>query len=321
MKLKTKAPYFSAVVVFLYTYFLGSLFVGGDQTHYRYVYEAVSQLGLLEAYTQYRSRLYTDEIGHFLIIWLASSFFDKDVFMALCNAALAFFSIKLFMQWGARTSIAVFLVFFGYYFLALYLSAERLKFGALFFVMGVYFYNLYGVKNARKSSVFFLASILSHLQFLIILALFLFKKSLDVVYMAIRRKVVTKNNIIIIVFFLSLSLFAFVFFNQHIVSKIQSYHGDFSIDEYLRIMVFFLLSLYYSRSKFEPIVFFFILFILVGIVGGMRVNMFGYFVFLYYALKVNGGLNFGVVITSLYYLVGWFDYSSDVIHCGVNRPC
>ncbi|TMO53626.1 hypothetical protein CWC18_21100, partial [Pseudoalteromonas aurantia] len=35
--------------------------------------------------------------------------------------------------------------------------------------------------------------------------------------------------------------------------------------------------------------------------GDGRLNIFGYFIFMYYALQVNRGMNIGVLLTSAYY--------------------
>jgi len=319
MRLKLYYPGFTAIVVFLYTYFLGSLFIGGDQTHYRYVFEVVSQLNIFEAYIQYRSRLYTDELGHFVVIWIASHFLEKDLFMALSNAVLAFFSVKLFLSWGARPIVAMFLVVFGYYYLAVYVSAERLKFGALFFVIGMYYFNAQNIGFFRKSNLCFIISIVTHLQFLIIL--FAYASKMFFTGRLFKSYSISKTKLN---FFIVGSLFVmivFFYFGHHIFNKIYSYHEVFPIEEYIRLFVFFALALYYSRFKLEVVAVFFVLFFMAAMVGGMRVNMFGYFAFLYFALKSNGGINLGVILTSIYFFVGWLEYSTDVIYCGVNRPC
>jgi hypothetical protein len=60
---------------------------------------------------------------------------------------------------------------------------------------------------------------------------------------------------------------------------------------------------------------------MVGLVGGDRVNLFGYFLFLFFALPVRKGFNFGVIATLVYFGFGWAQYAFWVVNCGINRPC
>ena len=230
-----------------------------------------------------------------------------------------FFSVKLFLSWGARPIVAMFLVVFGYYYLSVYVSAERLKFGALFFVIGMYYFNAQNISFFRKSNLFFIISIVTHLQFFIIL--FAYASKIVVTERLFKDFSISKIKLNFIIVGSLFSMIIFFFFSQHIFNKFYSYHNDFSIEEYIRLFVFFALALYYSRFKLEVIAVFFVLFLFVFMFGGKRVNMFGYFVFLYYALKSNGGINLGVILTSIYFFVGWLEYSTDIIYCGLNRPC
>ena len=56
--------------------------------------------------------------------------------------------------------------------------------------------------------------------------------------------------------------------------------------------------------------------IAVGIFGGERVNMFGYFVFMYFALQVNRGVNLGVILTTLYFSYQTYFFVENIILYG-----
>ena len=159
------SAYSSAILVFVYTYFLGALFIGGDQEHYRSVYDVSSRSEFSDAYLYYRGRIQSDEVGHFIISWLASQVFEKDLFNASANAILAFFSVRLFTKWGGHPFLALAISVFGYYHLAMYVSAERLKYASIFFVIGAFYFS-----RSRLSYWMFLASIITHLQYLIMIA-------------------------------------------------------------------------------------------------------------------------------------------------------
>ena len=311
-----KVAYSSAILVLLYTYFLGSLFVGGDQEIYRKVYDFSGRGEFIDAYRYYRSRILSDEIGHFLISWVASQFFEKDIFNALANSVLAYFSVRLFVKWGAHPFLAFAISVFGYYHLAMYVSAERLKYATIFFTIGALYFPRY-----RFSYWMFLASIVTHLQYIIILAMVISDRFTAVLFSVFVWLKVRVSDVIMIVMAIFLSVLLFLFFSDHIFSKISAYHKNFDLTEYLRIFLFFLGSFFYSRKKTQVFSSFAILFLMVGLVGGTRVNLFGYFAFLFFAFPVRKGLNLGVILTLLYFSFGWAQYAIWVINCGVNRPC
>ena len=76
------------------------------------------------------------------------------------------------------------------------------------------------------------------------------------------------------------------------------------------------MTLIYSRKKREIVFLYFPLFIAIFLIGGDRLNMFGYFIFLYYALQVNRGVNFGVIATSIYYLFKTYEFILNIFLYG-----
>jgi hypothetical protein len=62
-------------------------------------------------------------------------------------------------------------------------------------------------------------------------------------------------------------------------------------------------AIYYSRQLVDPLLKMGPILVAILFLGGSRLNMLLYFVFLYYALRVNGGFNGGVLVTSVY--LGW----------------
>jgi hypothetical protein len=319
IKLRNIFALFSTTFVMVYTFFWGSFFVAGDQIIYRDIYYNVQDLDIFSAYAYYRSKINSDEIGHFVIVWLASPWFDKDVLNAASNAALAFFSYRVFVKWKAHYLVAFFLVAFGYYYLAIYLSAERLKYAALFYVVGVNLY--YSQKYRVLSGIFFLLSLITHLQFIVLMVVFLSIKGSSIFSNLIKSFSIQKKDILITSFCFLAILLVSVLFSSHITSKILAYHSSFGIYEYGKIFVFFLFSFLYSSNRLSVLFAFLPLFLAVSVVGDMRINVFGYFVFLYFSLPYKKGFNFGVMVFLSYFLIGWVEYSLNVFNCGVNRSC
>ena len=89
--------------------------------------------------------------------------------------------------------------------------------------------------------------------------------------------------------------------HEHLVSKFFAYFYINSFLELYQWSLLFFLSLIYSKNKNQTLVIFLVLGIVTLLVGGSRVNMMSYFVFLFYGLQYKQGLNIGVIITSLYF--------------------
>ncbi|MBD2837689.1 hypothetical protein ID144_11600 [Pseudomonas sp. JM0905a] len=299
-------------VVFLGSLYIGPFYVLGDQVHYRKIYDGLAGLSLFEGYLYYTSTIDSLEFVHFFLTWLASSFLEKDLFIAIANAVLAWVSLEVFQKWRASLVISAFLVLTNYYLIAMYFSAERLKFGFIF--VGLSF--LY-VERLKLFYVFSFFALISHAQtFIVYFSLFFRSFCYQVFRVASAGKI---SKIFLVVMFLLLIPVSLI--SAQLVSKFNSYYEGFrGVEELARVLAFLLLALYYAEKKTEVLLFFIPLVATVMLVGGDRVNILAYFVFLYYALSVRGGFNFGVLLTGLYFAVGSFEYVSNIFEYGNNKP-
>lgn len=300
------------LIVFFGSYYVGPFYVLGDQIHYRKIYEGLSGLALRDAYVFYTGTIDSLEFVHFFLSWLASPYLEKDLFIAISNSLLAWVSLALFQRWKASLYVATFLTLTNYYLIAMYFSAERLKFGFIF--AGLSF--LY-IDKLRSFYVFSFLALISHAQTLIIYFSIFFKFLCAQIF----RVVITKR---ISSAFLVLALLLLIpvgLVSGQLVSKFNSYYNGFrGVEELVRVFVFFTLSVWYAKNKVEAVLVFIPLIVIVFLVGGDRVNMMAYFVFLYYALPVNRGLNVGVLLTGLYFAYGTFGYISNIFEYGSNKP-
>lgn len=304
-------------VLVVLTVFLGSLYVGplyvlGDQVHYRKIYEGLADLTLLDGYAFYTSSIDSLEFVHFFLSWLASRVLDKDIFIALANAVLAWVAFGVFVKWKASIYIASVLVITNYYLVAMYFSAERLKFGFIF--MGLSFIYL------GRAGLFYLFSFLaliSHAQTIIVYFTLLFKiLCKQFLVFSLTGRV---SKYVFTVFVLLLLPTALIM--DQLLSKFNSYYeGVRGANELLRVLVFFFLTLFYAKKKPEVVCIFVPLIATVMLVGGDRVNLLAYFAFLYYALPVNKGFNFGVLITGIYFAFGSAEYLLNIFEYGNNKP-
>lgn len=299
-------------LVFVGSLYIGPLYVLGDQIHYRSVYENLAELSLVDGYIYYNSALDSLEFVHFFLSWSASRFLDKDFFIAIANASLAWVAFGVFQKWKASVFITVLLVVTNYYLIAMYFSAERLKFGFIF--LGLSF--LY-IERVRYFYIFSFFALTAHAQTLIVYFSLFFR-----VLSAQLNKVVSSGKISkLFLIVMALLLVPVALMSGQLVSKFNSYYdGLRDVSELARVFVFLLLALYYAREKVEALLIFIPLVFTVMLVGGDRVNVLAYFVFLYYALPVNKGLNVGVLLTSLYFAFGSFEYVSNIFEYGKNKP-
>jgi len=121
-----------------------------------------------------------------------------------------------------------------------------------------------------------------------------------------------------------MSLFPIILFliystlSGHLESKFQHYHeiAGHELADLVRIFALFILTLWYAKDKEEVVFIFIPLFVSVYLIGGDRVNMLGYFVFLYYALPVRKGFNVGILVTSSYFLFVTYDFVVKIIEYG-----
>jgi hypothetical protein len=169
-------------------------------------------------------------------------------------------------------------------------SADRLKLGFIIFLGGV----LLGGKKGRVLSVI---SLFAHVQMAVPVALFGIAKFFN---LPLRR----------VLFPLSISaaamsgtLILLPEISEYILGKFDFYSRDVNIVASItKLMVFAILIYKYNyQQPLLSIVISIVLVLLSGLIGSDRVVMIAYFVFLYFALSVNNGLNFGVIATSFYF--------------------
>lgn len=298
----------TAILVFIFSLVICPYYINGDQIVYIKLYEGLRNLNLREGFIFYMSNIDSKEFGHFFLSWLGSNWhIEKDLFIAISNASLAYFALSLFQKWKVSVIIAVMLVTTNFYFLGLYFAAERLKFGVIFLVLSIIYIN-----KIKRFYVFTFLSIISHIQMLgIYIPIFfnVFVKQLLKIFRT--RKIAQYILFIFPIIFIPILLMI-----DQILSKIQSSLDVKELAELVKILLFFLLAFWYSKNKIEPVILFLPIIFAVFLLGGHRLNMLGYFIFLYYALPFKGGLNVGVLATSVYFAYSSIGFIANIIEYG-----
>jgi hypothetical protein len=293
--------------IFILSLIVGPLYVEGDQAVYRPIYEGLESLNLTEGYLFYIQKISSLEYGHYLFSWLASKFLHKDIFIALANTILAFSLIILLRKWRVSFLVICLLLLTNYYMFGLYFAAERLKFGILFL-----FLSLVYIERVKLFYLFAFLAVTTHIQLIIVYGSILFFIYTKSIFYFLKSGRISGRNIIIFLFVIII----FELMAEQILRKYSAYNVDRDVTNLVRIFIFFALALWYSKRRSETVLLFFPLILAVQLVGGDRVNMFGYFFFLYYALRVRRGLNAGVLFTSIYFIYASFGFLYGIINFG-----
>mgnify|MGYP006410256205 FL=1 len=298
---------FVALIVFALSLLISPHYMLGDQEHYRGVFEILPTLSFVNGFIHYSQALSSIEPGHYTISWIFSRFLEKDLFISILNTILAFYSMQLLIRWRASIYVAASIVLTNFYFYVLFFAAERLKVSFIFLTMALVYVN--------GSKFYFLSvlSVISHIQILAVYVMLLFREFL-IEFIRIITSVKIKKYFLIglIAFFLTL-----VVMSGQIIEKFSAYAATgFDIQSVYKLLVFYFMTLVYSRNRSDVTILFIPLFIAVLMIGDERINMFGYFVFLYYAIPINKGFNMGVVLTSAYFFYKTIIFVHNIIVSG-----
>jgi hypothetical protein len=268
--------------------------------HYRGLFEILPTLNFVDGFIHYSQALSSIEPGHYAISWIFSRFLEKDLFISILNAILAFYSMQLLVRWRASIYVAASIVLTNFYFYVLFFAAERLKVSFIFLTMALVYVN--------GSKFYFLSvlSVISHIQVLAVYVMLLFREFIRIITSG---KIEKTLLIGLIAFFLTL-----VVMSGQIIEKFSAYAATgFDIQSVYKLLVFYFMTLVYSRRRSEATILFIPLFIAALMIGDERVNMLGYFIFLYYAIPINKGFNVGIVLSSVYFLYRTIIFVHNVI--------
>ncbi|WP_458735735.1 hypothetical protein [Zobellella taiwanensis] len=286
--------FLTILCVFLISLFFIPYYIYGDQVHYQRVYDGVSYFNLFDAYNFYKANIDSKEPVYFLLSWVSSTLgIDKVYFIAFFNVLLSFFAYKYFTKIGGHPFVVFLIVTFGYYSYVLFFSAERLKFGFLFLLIGLLY--------SKRRYIYYVLSVLSHAQMIGLLSSFVVFRFKDDVLNILRNNRVSKNTLFLLMSGTIVSVLVFFIMRDHLLSKINSYFELRGVFELIKLGAFFILSYFYAKDKSNAVALFVPLFFLVLIFGGERINFLGYFVFLYFALQYKKGFNLGNLFVSSYF--------------------
>lgn len=304
------------VVVFFTSLVLSRLYVEGDQLGYHRAYSLMEGLGLRDGFIMYEHNVSGAEYVHFFLSLLGSNLgIDKNALMSLFNAIFAVYSLKLLEKWGADFRVACLIVLTNFYMFVLYFAAERLKIGFLFLVLSQLHSN-----RPRHSYLLVFLSIWSHFSMLLIYASAWIAKNYDNFRSVAKMRSMS--------FYLSLvmllpPLLLVLYESKSIMWKLGTYierNTDLSAMSFMPLGVLIVLTGIYAKDMLKSLIIFAPFVVGVALLGGSRLNMLAYIIFLGFGLRVNGGVNAGVLITSAYFLYKSIGFLTNILDHGHGFP-
>ncbi len=306
----------AGLCIFVGSIFFAPFYTDGDQRIYQRAYQVVEGLDWANAYYLYARTITGGEYSHFFVIWIASTLAtEKYVVMALANSMLAAYSIALLRRWGASLYIALFVVLFNYYWYILYFPAERLKIGILFMVL-----SLLSISKRLAFAGFSALALLAHhsLIFLyggiwLMMAASYFRNS----------EISLRNRLALLGGSGAMIVLVLLLGRIHIEAKLPTYLAVHNVSNVWALgpaLILVVVSCIYSKKIAEPVLLYLPTILGIAFLGGSRLNMLAYFMFLYHCLRVRKGFNIGVVATSIYCCYKSIGFVSNVIEYGHGFP-
>lgn len=302
-------------MVFALSLFISGLYTQGDQAGYHSAYEAIRGLGWGDGRALYDSRISGAEGIHYVLMLLGGALeIDKNLFMSTFNGILAAYAVRLFRSWGAHLWLAVVMVLTNYYFYVLYFAAERLKFAFMFLVLSL----LYTRKPFWFITCAF-ASLWSHFSVLFIYG-GIWLASLPEKISGWRKE---KTSCLMLALSAGVVVLGFALESEYLLWKLNTYLANsepFSLRKLVPVAGLLAFACLYAERRIIALLHFLPILIGVAILGGSRLNMLAYFIFLYYGLRASGGLNVGVLLSTIYFTYKTLLFVSDIASYGHGFP-
>ena len=290
---------FIFLFIFLFSFLFSPFYTEGDQIPYNNAYLSVKGENIIDAFVYYQFNISSQEPIHFFIDWIFSNMgLTKNLIMSSFNAILALTISYLMLMWRVNFIVILVTIFLNFYILVLYFAAERLKFGFLFLILAFIYHD-----NKIKNILFILLSIASHAQMIIFVLATIFSTAILGVFNFFRNLKFKSSYKKVLLSFIFLSLITYLY--DHLLSKFIAYSSNASNNSLLsnvwQTIIFMIGGIYYSKEKLNTFLNFIFILICSSILGPERITMMSYFLFLFLALKIKNGLNFGIILSSLYF--------------------
>jgi hypothetical protein len=303
-------PYLFAAWSFALTFVVAPYYTGGDQLYYRAFYETRSGSSFADSFVDYQAILGSNEPGYFLVVMAFSRWLDKDALMAMMNALLGYFLGQGLVKINASRFV-ILLLAGNYYLYVMYFAADRLKLAVLFLLLAM--------AKPRYARLAYFAAIISHLQSIVLLVGRLLGEGIRNLWPLLRGRL--RRDAMwapLVILILTVPVY---FLRDYAVNKLEVYtwvasQGSVSL---LKPAAMLAITLFYAPGRrIEAASMHLPIMVVSSLVGVERLVLFGYGIFMYYGLQVRRGLNFGVLMSSLYFAITGVVFIFDVVNYGTG---
>ena len=269
-------------------------YVFGDQVHYWRFYEALSSANAADVMLLARGHVSSAEPISAYLLWMGASLgIEKNTFITVLNVILLL-GLLLLMRRQKVPWYVQLLIFSNFYVIVLMTGAERLKIAYILLVYAALVPGKLGLSLA-------LASPLAHLQSFILLAGLAASKASDTIKSIFGRMRLDKRALVSLVVLVPIAGLVFVILQEGIMIKATGYMARAgAISELFQILLLAGVAFFVAKDRVGMGLMLITMMVAIFLLGGMRVNMIAFSLFLY-LLVLEGRLQHPLVLTLLAY--------------------
>jgi len=269
-------------------------YVFGDQVHYWRFYEALSSANASDVMLLARGHVNSAEPISAYLLWMGASLgIEKNTFITVLNVILLL-GLLLLMRRQKVPWYVQLLIFSNFYVIVLMTGAERLKIAYILLVYAALVPGKLGLSLA-------LASPLAHLQSFILLAGLAASKASDTIKSIFGRMRLDKRALVSLVVLVPIAGLVFVILQEGIMIKATGYMARAgAISELFQILLLAGVAFFVAKDRVRMGLMLITMMAAIFLLGGMRVNMIAFSLFLY-LLILEGRLQHPLVLALLAY--------------------
>lgn len=296
-----------ALILFVASLILLPLHYSGDQLFYSALYREIPLLHSWEdrsqAYFWHTSAMEPVYLG---LITLGSPYLPKEFLFSLVNTALAY-GLGLWLFSRRVAPVIIMLLAVNFYLVVLFYSAERLKLSMTFLIWGM-------LLESRGRYILFALAVGSH-----------FQSSLLLFSILTWTTAKPGGRYLLPLAGAGIAGAAFIYLqdsNPLLLAYLTNKFDQYSIEESFSLFVmvkpvaFMLGTMYYSGLRWRSFLTFLPILAATYFVGSDRIALFGYFIFMYFALQRNRGMNVGALASAGYFAYAGMLYIVTFIETG-----
>lgn len=298
-----------ATLAFAFSIYVIPFYTLGDQFYYIRFYKECFLPGEDQWYC-YTNMLGSAEPVYFFLAKFAQFYVEKNIFISLFNALFIYLLTLLIFKYYKvvwHRHVFLWLLFLNYYIYVLFFAAERLKFGFIFICLAL-------LLTKSKRFVALILSILAHVQMIFMITPYItnliFKSTLS------RLK---KFGILAVGVVSGVGVF--IALRSHIEGKILAYTTLESEGSNLigvaKTAVFIILAAA-TTKKYDPLIAGIPLLVASFILGGERISVLAFFMYLGYVIYYNKKMDIIMAIVMLYFVYSGYGFLINILNYGTG---